>query len=142
MYDAWQVTYYLSSLAGLVSISPVTEQLDKRLPFQQAVAKAQAAAQAYLTSLFVKHLSDTLADPAVQKQIGSDWTVAWGPSTVVVGPNTVNWQVGIATFTATNSAYVVHSQSQNRYVLAIAGTNPSSWSDWIVEDLFLIPGVT
>jgi hypothetical protein len=142
MYDAWQVTYYLSSLAGLASIPPISEQLDKSLPFQQAVAKAQAVAQAYLTGLFVKDLSDTLGDPAVQKQIGSDWTVAWGPSTVVVGPNTVNWQAGIATFTATNSAYVVHSQSQNRYVLAIAGTNPSSWFDWVAEDLFLIPGVT
>jgi hypothetical protein len=142
MYDAWQVTFYLSSLAGLVSIPPISEQLDKSLPFQQAVDKAQAAAQAYLTGLFVKELSATLVDPAVQQQIGSDWTVAWGPSTVVVCPNTVSWQAGVATFTATNSAYVVHSQSQNRYVLAIAGTNPSSWFDWIVEDVFLIPGVT
>jgi hypothetical protein len=142
MYDAWQVTYYLSHLAGLVSIPPVSEQLDKSLPFLQAVAKAQAAAQAYLTDLFGKELTDTLGDPAVQNQIGSDWKVAWGPSTFIIGPSSVSWQAGVATFTATNSAYLVHSQSQNRYVLAIAGTNPSSWFDWIVEDLFLVPGVT
>ena len=142
MYDAWQVTFYLSGLAGMASIPPVSEQLDKSLPYQQAVAKAQAAAQAYLNNLFVANLSATLNDPAVEKQIGSDWTVAWGPATVVVGPTTVDWQKGIATFTATNSAYVVQSHSQNRLVLAIAGTNPSSWFDWIVEDLVIVPGVT
>ncbi len=142
MYDAWQVTFYLSNLAGMASIPPITEELDKSLPFQQAIAKAQAAAQAYLTGLFVKNLSAALADPVVQKQIGNDWTLVWGPSTVVVAPNSVNWQAGVATFTATNSAYAVRSQTQNRSVLAIAGTNPSSWFDWIVEDLFLIPGVT
>ena len=50
MYDAWQVTFYLSSLAGLASIPPISEQLDKSLPFQQAVDKAQAAAQAGMTT--------------------------------------------------------------------------------------------
>lgn len=142
MYDAWQVTFYLSNLAGMASVPPISEELDKSLPFLQAIAKAQAAAQTYLTNLFIKNLSAALADPAVQQQIGSDWTVVWGPSTVVIAPSSVNWQAGIATFTATNSAYMVRSQSQNRYVLAIAGTNPSSWFDWIFEDLFLLPGIT
>jgi hypothetical protein len=142
MYDTWQVTFCLSNLAGLASIPPITEPLDKSLPPQQALAKAQATAQAYLTGLFVKSLSTTLADPALQKQIGSDWVVVWGPSTIVVAPDSVDWLAGTATFAATNSAYVVHSQSASRYVLAIAGTNPSSFYDWIVEDLFIVPGVT
>ena len=140
MYDDWQVTFYLSALASLASIPPISEQLDKTLPYQQAVAKAQAAAQAHLNNLFVTKLSDALADPAVQKQIGSDWTVAWGPATFVVGPNSVYWASGIATFTATNSAFVV--QNPSRLVLGIAGTNPSSWFDWIAEDLIIAPGVT
>jgi len=108
MYDAWQVTFYLSNLAS-TSVGTVNEPL---------------------------------ADPASQEKIGKDWTVVWGPSTVVVGPDAVDPQAGSATFTAANSAYVVRSQSENRYVLAIAGTNPSSGYDWIVEDLFIVPGVT
>jgi len=140
MYDDWQVTFYLSGLASLASMPPVSEQLDKTLPRQQAIAKAQATAQAHLNNLFVTKLTDALGDPAVQKQIGSNWTVAWGPATFIVGPNTVDWQTGIATFTATNSAFVV--QNPTNLVLAIAGTNPSSWFDWLAEDLIIVPGVT
>lgn len=142
MYDAWQVTFYLSNLAGMASRPPVSEQLDKTLPYQQAIAKAQAAAQAHLNTLFSSGLATTLGDPPVQKQIGSDWTPIWGPATFILGPQFVDWQSGIATFTATNSAFVVQSQSQNRVVLAIAGTNPSSWFDWLAEDLVIVPGVT
>jgi hypothetical protein len=141
MYDAWQVTFYLSNLAS-TSVGPVSEPLDQGLPFLQALARAQAAAQAYLTGLFAKNVSTTLADPASQEKIGNDWTIVWGPATVVIGPDKIDQKGGSATFSATNSAYVVRSQRENRYVLAIAGTNPFSGYDWIVEDVFIAPGVT
>ena len=141
MYDAWQVTFYLSNLAS-TSAGTINEPLDKTLSLQQALIKAQAAAQTHLTGLFAGNVATALADPAAREKIGNDWTLAWGPATVVVGPSTFDWQAGTATFTAANSAYVVRSQSQNRYVLAIAGTNPSSGFDWIVEDVFIAPGVT
>jgi hypothetical protein len=141
MYDAWQVTFYLSNLAS-TSVGTINEPLDKGLPFPQALAKAQAAAQAHLTGLFVEKVSTALSDPASREKIGNDWTVAWGPAIFVAVPDAIDPQATSATFSATNSAYVVRSQSENRYVLAIAGTNPSSGYVWIVEDLFIVPGVT
>jgi hypothetical protein len=141
-YDPWQVTYFLSTLAGLVSGEIITETLNKSEPFDKAIAEAQAAAQATLSNDLITKLAATLAEPAVQADIGSDWTVVWGPSLTVLAPLSLDWKSGIATFAAANSAYMVHSPSQGRYVIGIAGTNPVSWFDWLFEDLFLLPGAT
>lgn len=57
-------------------------------------------------------------------QIGN-WTVAWGP--VVVRHNT--------TSNALNAMYVAESlDTPGTYVVGIAGTNPTSLFDWLVED--------
>ncbi|HEX2079872.1 MAG TPA: hypothetical protein VHG08_19300 [Longimicrobium sp.] len=57
-------------------------------------------------------------------QIG-DWSVAWGP--VVVQFDTTSYDL--------NAMYVAESQdTPGTYVLGIAGTNPYSIFDWLVED--------
>ena len=54
------------------------------------------------------------------------WTIAWGPIVLVVGNQ------------ADNSMYVARSEDDpSRYVVAIAGTNPISLFDWLVNDLYV-----
>jgi hypothetical protein len=55
--------------------------------------------------------------------IGGDWSIVWGPAICA--------SLGRK---ALNAMLVAHSPSQNTYVIAIAGTNPHSWYDWLVED--------
>ncbi len=57
------------------------------------------------------------------KLIGGDWSIVWGPA-ICAGLGRK----------ALNAMLVAHSPSQNTYVVAIAGTNPHSWYDWLVED--------
>jgi hypothetical protein len=53
------------------------------------------------------------------------WEVAWGP--VVVQHNTTEYAI--------NAMYLAESKGEpGTYVLGIAGTNPSSLFDWVVED--------
>src|SRR3954464_6726658 len=57
-------------------------------------------------------------------QIG-DWSVAWGP--VAVQHPTDSYVI--------NAMYVAESNDHpGTYVVGIAGTNPSSLFDWLVED--------
>lgn len=59
-----------------------------------------------------------------EPQIGR-WSVAWGP--VVVQHETDSYAI--------NSMYVAESGDEpGKYVVGIAGTNPSSLFDWLVED--------
>lgn len=54
------------------------------------------------------------------------WKIAWGPS-VVAQP--------LGAGVAMNTMYVVQSEARpSQYVIAIAGTNPGSVLDWIIED--------
>jgi hypothetical protein len=54
-----------------------------------------------------------------------NWGVAWGP--VVVQLNTTSYAI--------NAMYVAESKDEpGTYVVGIAGTNPSSLFDWLVED--------
>lgn len=57
------------------------------------------------------------------------WNVVWGPSVVMqpIGPAV-----------AMNTMYVAQSAANpSQYVIAIAGTNPKSVLDWIIEDGFV-----
>jgi len=57
------------------------------------------------------------------------WNVVWGPS-VVMQP--------IGSAVAMNTMYVAQSAAnRSQYVIAIAGTNPKSVLDWIIEDGFV-----
>lgn len=62
-----------------------------------------------------------------QSQLGR-WEVAWGPAVVQF----------ITDAFAVNAMYVAHSLDRpSRYVVAVAGTNPTSLFDWLVEDLLV-----
>ncbi len=78
---------------------------------------------------FVTELSNTnLADPSLQGFVGSDWAPVWGP-TVWVNPG----QQG-ENLLVDNTLACYYSPSQKLFVIAIAGTDPSSMYDWGQED--------
>ena len=60
--------------------------------------------------------------------IGGDWQLTWGPG---------DYQIFGSMGQSDNAAFVVYSASQDTYILAIAGTNPSGRFDWLLED-FLV----
>src|SRR5262249_10266752 len=56
------------------------------------------------------------------------WNVVWGPSVVQL----------ISDWYGVNTMYAAQSvQDPRQYVIAIAGTNPASAFDWLVEDLLV-----
>lgn len=77
--------------------------------------------QQNIKTLTVTAVTNVLSNTAVQGQIGN-WTPVWGP---VV--NTFNGD-------ASNTMMVVKNEVTSEYVVAIAGTDPSSFFDWILED--------
>lgn len=83
-----------------------------------------AAMQAYVTKIAGINLADT----TMQGLMGSDWTPIWGP-VVWVNPS----QQGTS-LVVDNTMACYFSQSQNLFVIAIAGTNPGSMFDWEKED--------
>jgi hypothetical protein len=60
--------------------------------------------------------------------IGGDWELVWGPGIYQIQP-----KHGQDT-RADNTAFVVYSASEDTYIVAIAGTDANSWSDWFLED--------
>jgi hypothetical protein len=60
--------------------------------------------------------------------IGGDWQLTWGPG---------DYQIFGSKGQSDNAAFVVYSVSQDTYILAITGTNPSGRFDWLLED-FLV----
>ncbi|NET06809.1 MAG: hypothetical protein F6K16_19325 [Symploca sp. SIO2B6] len=79
------------------------------------------ASQESLQEQLTHKVTNALADKTVRGYIG-EWDVVWGP---------VVYKAPLAKV-ATNSMYV--ARNSNQYVVAIAGTNPSSFYDWLVED--------
>ncbi|PWC39866.1 hypothetical protein TSO352_01795 [Azospirillum sp. TSO35-2] len=65
-----------------------------------------------------------LIDSMGSQLIGQDWEITWGPA--VYQNNDDN--------EADNALVVVYSPSQDSYVVAMAGTNPASAFDWVLED--------
>ncbi len=64
---------------------------------------------------------------------GQDWKVVWGPA-IYQSPSDLYPSPDIPRL-ADNAAYVVYSETQDMYMVAMAGTNPSSGFDWSFEDL-------
>ncbi|HEY8034118.1 MAG TPA: hypothetical protein VIF37_00825 [Methylobacter sp.] len=62
--------------------------------------------------------------------IGEDWKVVWGPGV---------YEMDSRSGKADNTAFVVYSPSQDTYVVAIAGTDPSAFLDWFGEDFQVGP---
>ncbi|NEO54423.1 MAG: lipase family protein, partial [Okeania sp. SIO3B5] len=73
-------------------------------------------------------ITNYLNTPSIQEDIGN-WELVWGPAIYEVKNSEY----------ATNAMYV--AQNGNQYVVAIAGTNPSSFYDWLFEDANVIKRV-
>ena len=105
-YNAVQTTFALNWLSnGLANVRNTPEKL-----------------QSEVTASTKK----ILADSQTQGLIGN-WDVVWGP---VVYTNNPNGKKSIAD----NTMMLLKSQSGDKYVLSIAGTNPISPYGWFIED--------
>lgn len=71
-------------------------------------------------------INTVLANDSVQQYIGS-WQTIWGPV------------VNVNNDTAVNTMFIAQKTGTDTFVIAIAGTDPSSVFDWIFEDLNVIP---
>jgi hypothetical protein len=122
-YDAYQTTFYLSMLANITSHFKTRDVTTLGEQYLLAIAPKVEAPRTPVAG----HMPATV-QPAVQALIG-DWSLKWGPSVVIKDS------------AASNSLFVAYRQSVEfedgaypTYVVAIAGTDPYSAFDWIVED--------
>jgi len=70
-------------------------------------------------------IDSVLNDDSVQSLIGN-WTRVWGPVVYAVDSQAIN------------TMYIVKQDTAENYVVAIAGTNATSITDWLSEDFDLI----
>lgn len=73
--------------------------------------------------------------PGMLPQIGSQlygnpWNLVWGPGV---------YEFNDSNQKADNTAFVVYSASKDIYIVAIAGTNPAAFLNWLEEDLQVGP---
>lgn len=61
---------------------------------------------------------------------GGSWELVWGP-----GVYQINTTYGLAD----NTAFVVQCKAKNLYIVAVAGTDPAAFQDWLLEDLQVGP---
>ncbi|GGA38365.1 hypothetical protein CYANOKiyG1_56520 [Okeania sp. KiyG1] len=128
------VTKLLSLCLALVlfitTLMPSTAMASPSLDKEQQVfllsilsnsASSKPGSQEELQELLKARVTKVLETPSIQEDIGN-WDVVWGP---------VIYEVKREQY-ATNAMYV--AQNGNQYVVAIAGTNPSSFYDWFLED--------
>ena len=128
------VTKLLSLCLGLVlfmtTLIPSAAMANPLLDQEQQVfllsilsnaASSAQGSQLYLESLLERSINNALETPSIQEDIG-DWDIVWGP--VVYKPSWSQYAI--------NAMYV--AQNGNQYVVAIAGTNPTSFFDWFLED--------
>ncbi|NEP78934.1 MAG: lipase family protein [Okeania sp. SIO3B3] len=107
--------------AAMASPSLDQEQQVFLLSILSNAASSKPGSQEELQELLKARVTEVLETPSIQEDIGN-WDVVWGP---------VIYEVQTSKY-ATNAMYV--AQNGNQYVVAIAGTNPSSLYDWFVED--------
>lgn len=130
VYDLTQTVFLFSMVSNYASSQKGTRQ---ELAQYLALAADKGgtwqpggAAEPITVNGFLAHTGNQL--------IGQDWSMVWGPG---ICERTMVWKPGTLprrTKTAQNAMLVFHSPSLNTYVVAIAGTNPHSAYDWIVED--------
>lgn len=139
-YDAWQTTYFFSCEANAVCDTIVKVSLDPTVSKPEALKTAATDAAAELTAQLKTALDTAIgnANKTAPPLLGAaDWTIVWGPQVLCIDPEvaSVHWApFYTAKFSAANAVYVAYSQSLNRYIVAIAGTNPISFYDWLSED--------
>lgn len=123
-YSSTQIVYTFSDSVGSAA----------GLSFDNSSGEGLATMQTYVTTVE----KAVLADTTIQSLIGTDWTPVWGP--VVYANDTSG-----ATVIADNTMGCYYSPSNKLFVVAIAGTNPSSPFDWLDEDFdvhTLVPWTT
>lgn len=115
-WDAWQTTFFLSVISNAAANTVV-----KAKNYYEAV------------NVFSKNLKNTI-DINIFTYLNNKWTMTWGPGVLLAQDIFGHYRVS-------NAAYVAYNASQNRYVLAIAATDPISAYDWDGEDFDIIPPV-
>ncbi|MET3722921.1 hypothetical protein [Sphingomonas trueperi] len=118
MYDLTQTTflfsYFVNAGAQVTGTAPqIAAFLDLALDHG---GKWSNGAQTFSVSGLLDKIGDQL--------IGQDWKVAWGPAVYQSRQDA----------RADNAMAVLHSASQDLYVVAIAGTDPNDAYDWLKED--------
>lgn len=108
IHDIVQTTFLLSMAANKAAGPPVETQ-----------ALLQERLENYLNGTKTHDGFFTQMNPNLA---GGDWKAVWGPC--VYGPSGA----------AVNAMYVAHSDKLSTYVVAIAGTNFESLSDWEKQD--------
>lgn len=73
-------------------------------------------------------LTETEKELTALKPVIGQWDVVWGPSVATLPDS----DVGI------NTMYVAKKAGEEQYVVAIAGTNPASSFDWILQDFNVV----
>ncbi|MBW4627776.1 MAG: hypothetical protein KME49_20290 [Brasilonema octagenarum HA4186-MV1] len=79
-----------------------------------------------LEDLLGRRIDFFLAHPKFSEFIGN-WKRVWGPFVYLAAPPFNK--------SATNAIYV--AQQGNNYVVGVAGTNPTSLHNWLIEDLYV-----
>jgi hypothetical protein len=111
-----------------------------------AYAATQGDTQPYTSSC--ENATNQLADITkyLNSQINTRWDADW---TVVWGPAIFSFPVNYNGRHVDNTIYVARNGTTNDYVIGIAGTDPTSLADWVLEDFlvattvpwFLAPGL-
>lgn len=131
-YDCYQTAFYLSFLSNITSNYTTSD--NDALGEQYMLALSPS-----ITVPRIADLPPGLHQPDVQPDVAAligTWELAWGPA--VVSKNDI----------ASNSLFVAYCDglafadgTHPAYVVGIAGTNPYSAYDWIVEDFFVVKWV-
>lgn len=127
-YTDWQTTFFLSYISNGIA------DLAVPVNFSLAPNTTQTGdAEIILANMLSAKIGSNLSAAQSAGLIASDWKVVWGPGVYVAGADATG------SFLAANAAFVACSPSENRYVLAIAATDPLSTFDWVVEDFAITP---
>lgn len=106
----------------MIKLLPKTEQRIFILSWLSNGVSGIEGSQEELQKKLTEKVTHALADKTVQGYIG-EWDIVWGPVVYIAPKDKVF---------ATNSMYV--ARNNNKFVVAVAGTNFKSKYDWLVED--------
>jgi len=122
-YDAQQTSFYLSMLSNITSNFETSDVTTLGEQYLLAIAPKVAVPRTNVAG----H-PPAQVQPAVKALIG-DWSLKWGPSVAIKGSAASN-----SLFVAYCASLEFEDGTYPTYVVAIAGTDPYSAFDWIVED--------
>ncbi|MEJ6486664.1 hypothetical protein N0Y54_36305 [Nostoc punctiforme UO1] len=80
-----------------------------------------------LEDLLARRIDFYLGEDSKLTEVIGKWNRVWGPFVYLARPPFNKY--------ATNAIYV--AQQGNKYVIGVAGTNPKSLQNWLIEDLYV-----